>query len=205
LLDSLLQEHIPQIPSVYSHINKNTEIMVGRGAKFQKYYENKMESMSITRSIETTLGTGHRLANHTVVPSLSCKKREIEVADRVGVSLSNMWEELERDRRSNSVASQEAPISPGDVGETTKIVPRTSEAEEQINEYHAVVQEHEEYGCDESQENESDDIKIGCIVPGEKNDDTTRLMLGVKKEQQSCEGRRSKGRGRPRYRGNLEH
>jgi len=172
--------------------------MAGRGAKFQKYYENKIENMSITRSIETTLGTGHRLANHAVVPILPCK-RENEVADSVGFSLSNMWEVLEQDRRSNSVASQEA----SDMGETTKIVPRTSE--ELKTEHHAVVQEHDEYGCNESQENDSVDVKIGCNVPEEKNNDATKLMLGVQQEEQFCDGRRAKGRGRPRYRGNLVH
>ena len=44
--------------------------MAGRGSKFKKYYEDQKETMSITESIETTLGTGHRLANLAVAPIL---------------------------------------------------------------------------------------------------------------------------------------
>lgn len=177
--------------------------MAGRGAKFQKYYETKGENMSITHSIETTLGTGHRLANRAVVPILPSRQGENDGIDKVGFSLKNMWEELEQDRRSNSVVSQEAQFSLGDSGETDEIDTRIlvgGSLEENVSD--TLVEEQDDgnsYG--ESNESNSVDGKVGCNVFKEKNNDSARVMLGVKQEQKYYVGR--KGRGRPKYRGNL--
>ena len=67
--------------------------MAGRGFKFKKYYEDQKETMSITESIETTLRTGHRLANLAVAPILPFRLRELEQnAGRVDLSLGQIGE-----------------------------------------------------------------------------------------------------------------
>ena len=63
-----------------------------------------MSTMSITESIETTLGTGHRLANLAVAPILPFRLRELEQnAGRVDLSL--MWDNIKQNRRVSYVSA----------------------------------------------------------------------------------------------------
>jgi len=169
--------------------------------------------MSITESIETTLGTGHRLANLAVAPILPFRLSEHE-QNAGRVDLSFMWDNIEQDRRVSNTSAQE---SPAHADESERRPPSGNfyvqelvewsgcikgkildKCDSSKNDDNALVLEHDEYGCDMSQES-ADAGKDGCNELNKENE-INRSLDGLKQQQV----KKGKGRGRPKYLGNLD-
>jgi len=191
--------------------------MAGRGAKFKKYYEKQEAPFSITASIESTLGTGHRLANLAVAPIMPSQQRG-DLMNKMNVR--NMWQELEeldssssgensRLKPSNSVSNGGdcfsvlegnmffgGKCSPGQTKKLTKEKFDKMDLDQSIADF---VEEHDEYGCDVSNESVGDESRE---MKNDINNELTVIMTGVKKEGR-YEEKKGRGRGRRRYCGNL--
>ena len=143
---------------------------------------------SITSSIETMLGTGHRLANSAVAPSLPDKPRGV-----VGrVAGGDMWQQLEQCKRRTGFELHPVEIEIIGGGGISLQEKRNStvngskigvDGDSEISEAD-VVGEHDEYGCD---------------VSKDSNEGGGNTMIGVTQAKKMI----GRGRGRPRFRGSM--
>jgi len=169
----------------------------GRGAKFKKYYEQQPAVPSITTSIVSMLGTGHRLSNSAVAPILPDKQREV---------VGNMWLKLEQGRRESLLSGYKMEGAHGEQGvysgvgglgkrEERANSVETGESEDASNDSEPdIMQEHDDYGCDASRDSNEDVIK-----------DALNRMTGVVQAVtvENVGKVLGRGRGRPRFRGSL--
>ena len=170
----------------------------GRGAKFKKYYEQQPAMPSITSSIVTMLGTGHRLANSAVAPILPDKQREV---------VGNMWLQLEQGRRESGLSGLKLEGAHGVKGvqsgggghwrreERADSVETAGWEDASSNDSEPdIMQEHDDYGCDASRDSNEDVVQ-----------DAIKRMTGVAQPvtEENVGKVLGRGRGRPRFRGSL--
>ena len=169
----------------------------GRGAKFKKYYEQQPLMPSITTSIVTMLGTGHRLANSAVAPILPDKQREV---------VGNMWLQLEQGRRESGLSGLQLEGALGGKGvhsgggghgrrEERADSVETAGSEDASNDSEPdIMQEHDDYGCDASRDSNEDIVQ-----------DAIKRMTGVAQPVTEVNVGKvlGRGRGRPRFRGSF--